>query len=125
MTAGIELLRQAQAALDRAHGLLASPSVESLDHCAAILSTVCSDLAHRYPDGATGSAAWLGGAHGRAEALAEARRLQQSVRRIAWLHAMAQDHYTRWSRTISTLTSGYSPGGEPAPLRRATISCTG
>ncbi len=125
MTAGIEPLRQARAAVERAHRLLASPSAESLDGCAAILSAVCADLADRYNHGSPGGAGRVGSAQDSAGALAEARRLQESVRRISWLHAMAQEHYARWSRTISALTSGYTPGGEPAPLSRATISCTG
>ena len=115
---GFEVLRTVRSDVERVCGLLASPSAEALDRCAVVLESACSDLASCLP--------WASGARGTPEALVEARRLQAAVRRASHLLEIAQDYYAKWSRTLATLTSGYTPSGEAGePVRRGLVSLTG
>lgn len=104
--------------VERAGNLLTSPSAETLERCASILESACSDLAS--------SRNWPRAARGNPEALTEVRRLEEAVRRAAHLLQIAQDYFAKWSQTCAALTSGYTPnGGVPSPLRRGLVSLTG
>jgi hypothetical protein len=115
---GIERILVVRSEVERACGLLASPSAEALDRCAGVLESACSDLASCRP--------WVSGAQGNLEALAEARRLQEAVRRASHLLQTARDYYAKWSQAWAALTNGYTPRGEvPAPGRRGLVCLTG
>jgi hypothetical protein len=115
---GFERLLMVRSEVEEACGLLASPSAELLDRCAGVLESACSDLMT--------CRSWVMDSHGNPEALAEARRLQASVRRASHLLQIARDYYQKWSHTWVAMTSGYTARGEaPAPVRRGLVSLMG
>ena len=115
---GFERLLMVRSEVERAGGLLVSPSAEALDRCAIILESACAELVSCRP--------WVGGARGNPEALAEAHRLRETVRRASHLLQTSRDYYAKWSQAWAALTSGYSPRGEaPAPPRRGLVCLTG
>ena len=115
---GWERLRRLRPELERACGLLASPSAEALDRCAGVLESACADLAKCRP--------WAGSVEGQAEALAEAQRLQAAVRRAGHLLQVAWDYHSIWTSRWAATTSGYTPNGEaPSTVRRGIVSLTG
>lgn len=120
MTANLrfERLLTARSEVERAVGLLASPSFEALDRCAGVLESARSDLGSCLP--------LVSGSQGNAEALAEAYRLQESVRRASHLLQTARDYFAKWSQTWAGLTTGYTPTGEaPVTVRRGLVCLTG
>jgi hypothetical protein len=115
---GFEGLLMVHSEVEEACGLLASPSAEMLDRCARVLESACSDL--------VSCRSWLSGSQGNPEALAEARRLQASVRRASLLLQIARDYYQKWSQTWVAMTSGYTARGEtPPPVRWGLVSLMG
>jgi len=115
---GFERLRAVRSEVERACDLLVSPSAEALDRCAGVLESACSDLEACRP--------WVRGAQGNPEAVAEAHRLHQAVRRAAHLLLIARDYYAKWSHAWAALTSGYTPSGEaPAPVLPGLVCLTG
>ena len=115
---GFERLHAVRSDVERACGLLVSPSAAALDRCAGVLESAYLDLEACGP--------WVRLAQGNAEALAEARRLHQAVRRTSHLLETARDYYAKWSPAWAALTNGYTPRGEaPAPVRRGLVCLTG
>jgi hypothetical protein len=115
---GCEQLLMVRSEVERAVGLLISPSAEALGRCAVILESACSDLVICRP--------WVRGAHGNPEAMTEARRLQETVRRVSHLLQTARDYYAKWSEAWAASTSGYTPTGDaPLPVRRGLVCLTG
>lgn len=113
-----ERLLVVRSEVERACGLLVSPSAEALDRCAGVLESAYSDL--------VSCRLWVSGAHGNPEALAEAHRLQEAVRRACHLLQTARNYFAEWSHTWAAVTSGYTPRGEaPAPVRRGLVCLTG
>jgi hypothetical protein len=120
MTANLALdrLLAVRSEVERACGLLVSPSAEALDRCAGVLESACSDLET--------CRSWVRGAQGNPEALAEARRLHEAVRRASHLLEIARDYYAKWSRAFAALTNGYTPDGvTPALVCRGLVCLTG
>ena len=115
---GLDRLRRVRPEVERACCLLSSPSAEGLDRCADVLKSACSELARCQQ--------WARGPQANPEALAEAYRLQEAVRRVSHLLQIARDYHTTWCHKWATLTSGYTPGGlAPAPVRRGLVSLAG
>jgi hypothetical protein len=117
-SSGFERLLVVRSEVERACVLLGSPTADALDRCANVLESACSDLVNCRP--------WVSGAQGNSEALAEAHRLQEAVRRAARLLQTGQEYFAKWSQAWEALTSGYTPRGEaPAPARRGLVCLTG
>jgi hypothetical protein len=113
-----ERLLLVRAEVERACGLLVSPTSEALDCCAGLLESACSDLVSCRP--------WMSGAEGNPEALAEARRLQEAVRRAGHLLEIARDYYAKWTEAWTALGAGYAPRGAPAAtVRQGLVYMTG
>jgi hypothetical protein len=115
---GFERLRAIRSEVEGACGLLASPSAEALDRSVGVLETACSDLET--------CRSWMREAQGNPEALAEAHRLHEAVRRASHLLQTARDYHAKWSQAWAMLTSGYTPSGEtPVTVRQGLVCLTG
>jgi hypothetical protein len=115
---GFERLGAVRSEVERACGLLVSPSAEALDRCTGVLESACSDLET--------CRSWVRGAHGKPEVLAEARRLNEAVRRAFHLLEIARDYYAKWIQSWAAVNNGYNPTGEtPLTVGRGLVCLTG
>jgi hypothetical protein len=92
---------------------LASP--EALEGCAALLHEACQMLAgiSAEPSGTASESGTLSAAKQLRTKIRQARRLLENVYRF----------HTGWSRLLGSRTVGYLPGGQVAPLPRASRWC--
>lgn len=99
----VEQLRACTAGVDRANDALLNPTPESLDRCSVILESSLKNLSSVQPALIRDRGA-----------LAEAWRLQRSVRRVAILLANAADYRRGWQHWLAIQTAGYRPDGGAA-----------
>ena len=111
----IEGFRTVRAEVERVCAMLISPSPEVLDRCPDLLRRAGEGLAALHP--------WLKPAHGNPQALAEAQQLRATVRRAGRLLQNAADYHTRWNQILGTMSAGYLPGGDAAPVNRPGRVC--
>src|SRR6478672_10917226 len=105
MTAA-EQLRFSKDEVERACALLMAPTVETLDGCSGVMEAAVERLAALRPA--------LHDLRGDPGALAQAWRLQRSVRRAGVLLANAAAYHARWNELLGAKTAGYRPDGEAA-----------
>jgi hypothetical protein len=94
--------------VEDACGLLVLASPEALAGCERALARAAQALRQ-------GNAAWDWKSAGEA-ARREASGLQAAIRRARRLLTSASDYHAGWLRLLSSLTGGYSPRGEAAPM---------
>jgi hypothetical protein len=111
----IEQLRSSTGEVDRACGLLAAADPEALDGCSAVLAAAARGIEALQPD--------LRGLAADPEALAEAWRLQRSVRCAGTLLANAAAYHREWQGLVAVRTAGYGPGGRPGEPPRTGSLC--
>jgi hypothetical protein len=111
----LEELRSSAAEVEAACGMLAAPDPEALDSCSAVLEEAARRLEALQP--------CLTGLTADPEALAEAWRLQRTVRRAGVLLANAAAYHQNWQDLIAVRTSGYGPGGRPGEPSRGGSLC--
>jgi hypothetical protein len=114
----VEGLSSARFQVERVCRLLVSASPEFLEGCPGLLEKACCVIAEFRP--------WLNAARGSLDVRLEAYRLQFAVRHAARLLANAWEYHAQWNRLLGSMTSGYTPGGDPAPvIRRGRVYLTG
>jgi hypothetical protein len=106
----VDQIRRCSGEVDRACAALLSPGAESLDDCGAVLAGAAGTLAAVRPS--------LHDARGDPEALAEAWRLQRTVRRASALLESAAAYHAGWADLLGVQTAGYGPGGQPRETPR-------
>jgi hypothetical protein len=111
----LEQLRSATAEVDRVCGLLAAPDPEALDGCSDVLAVAVRGLEALQPS--------LRGLAADPEALAEAWRLQRTVRRAGTLLANAAAYHREWRNLVAVRAAGYGPGGRPGEPPRTGSLC--
>lgn len=101
----MEQLRFSAAEASRACGLLSAPSPSALDGSSTVLQSAIRSLEalqSGLPLLATDP-----------ECLAEAWRLQRTVRRAAALLNQADRYHREWRNLVGVMSAGYGPGGLP------------
>ena len=111
----IQGFRTARADVERVCTLLISPTPEVLDQCPNWLQRAGEALANLRPG--------LGPAKGNPQALAEAQQLHAAVGRARRLLDNAADYHRRWNQIMGTMSAGYLPGGDAAPVYRPGRVC--
>jgi hypothetical protein len=111
----LEQLRSSTAEVDRVCVLLAAPDPEALDGCSAVLAAAARGIEELQP--------CLGGLAADPEALAEAWRLQRTVRRAGTLLVNAAAYHRHWQDLVAVRTAGYGPGGRPGEPPRTGSLC--
>jgi hypothetical protein len=111
----IEQLIATRLELDRACGLLTTPSPPSMDACTAVLQAAAAQLAECRPEWALQA--------GNAAALEEAWRLRRSFTRARSLLQHAADFHINWVRIRGAMAGGYTARGEPAPVVHGSRIC--
>ena len=106
----LEQLRSSTAEVDAACRLLAAPVPDALDSCSAVLEAAALRLEAVQP--------CLRGLAADPEALAEAWRLQRSVRRAGALLTNAAAYHRNWQDLAAVRTAGYGPDGRPGESPR-------
>jgi hypothetical protein len=114
---GIERLRAARAAVEKVCQELALPSAAVLDRSVRGLNSICTQLGN--PE------SWRSPGPHRPETLDELQQLHAAIQKAARLLHVAQDYYAHWSKTLSMLTSGYTPAGIEMQSRRGAVNLTG
>ena len=109
MTAA-EGFRLSAAEVERACALMLAPDADTLEHCSGELEAALGRLATLRPA--------LLDERGDPEALAEAWRLQRSLRRAGVLLANAAAYHAQWSELLGAKTAGYRADGEAAEMPR-------
>ena len=102
----VKQLRSSCGEVERVCDLLLGPTPDALDDCSTVLEVAARSLAALRPS--------LHDSRGDAEALAEAWRLQRTVRRAGALLANAAAYHQQWQALVGVMTAGYGPGGHPA-----------
>ncbi|MDE3167399.1 MAG: hypothetical protein KGN36_16470 [Acidobacteriota bacterium] len=102
-------LASARLQLESACDLLLSPSAATLDRCAALMASAGETMAGLSPA--------LARARGDASALEEAWRLRRTFQRASSLLGHAALFHQNWTAIRGAMTGGYTPDGEPAPVR--------
>jgi hypothetical protein len=111
----VEQLIATRLQLDRACGLLATPTPPSMDDCTAVLGAAASQLAECQP--------LLALQTGNAAALEEAWRLKRSFTRAAKLLRHAAEFHTNWMALRGGMAGGYTACGQPAAVVHGSSIC--
>jgi hypothetical protein len=106
----VDQIRSCCGDVERACAALLTPEADSLDDCSAVLAGAAQTLTELRPS--------LHGARGDPEALAEAWRLQRTVRRASALLESAAAYHAGWTELLGVQTAGYGPGGRPGETPR-------
>ena len=93
--------------LDRACERLLTPSPEALDQCSVELESAVRQLADWQPR--------LAALAGNAVALEEAWEVRRCFERARRLLHGAESFHSNWMRVRGSMSSGYTPTGEPGP----------
>jgi hypothetical protein len=111
----LEELRSSIAEVDNVCERLAAPAPDALDCCTAVLEAAVRRLEALQP--------CLRSLAANPEALAEAWRLQRTVRRAGVLLASAESYHRNWQDLVAVRTAGYGPGGRPGEPPRSGGLC--
>ena len=105
----VEDLAGVRAQLDGACDRLVMASANTLDACAEDLGYAVRQLADWQPR--------LRAHAGNAAALEEAWRVRRTFLRAQSLLQSAADFHNNWTRVRGAMSGGYTPTGEPVPVR--------
>jgi uncharacterized membrane protein YccC len=111
----VDRLARVREDLDRACQRLTAPTAEVIEVCSGELESAARQLIEFQPE--------LGAESGNAAALEEAWRVRRSFLRARKLIQGAAMFHGNWMRLRGTISGGYTPSGEPAPVLHGSRIC--
>jgi hypothetical protein len=105
----IEQLAATRVQLEGACDLLVVPTAGALDRSAEMLASAGRKMSELAPG--------LAAARGDAQAMEEAWKVRRTLQRAGKLLDNAARFHENWTAIRGAMTGGYTPSGEPAPVR--------